>query len=305
MSVAGDLKTKKTAQNRASSRIAPWLPWTDRSGRTSLLKVVFFIICCAPAVYMAFVWWMDKLPNMTTFVVKESGEWSMRFVVAALAISPLRRIAKLNKLILVRRMLGLTSLFYGCVHLWFYFTSERFNWPFILEGALTAPFLTTGYIALLMMIILGLTSNDLSVRLFGTNGWRRLHWAIFPAAVLSLVHFILERRTDGDEIALLSGVILYLIVYRVMRNYNLPTGPVVLIGIAPLIALATAGMEMAFYKFATGVHAQTILWLNVTFAEGMRPAWWVLIACLCVALIMIVKDRMAPAQPGRARRARA
>ncbi len=305
MPVADQLKQRPTTKSRpAPSGIGPWLPWTDRAGRLSMLKLVVFIIVCAPTAYMQAVWWADKLPTMTTFVVKESGEWSMRFIVAAVAVSPLRRIARFNKLILVRRMLGLASLFYGFVHLWFYFTSQHYDWRFILEGALTAPFLTTGYIALLLMIVLGVTSNDLSVRKLGTNGWRRVHWIVFPAAVLSLLHFILERRTDGDEIALISGILLYLLSYRVMRYYNLPTGPIMLFLLAPLAALATVGMEGAFYKFATGVHAPTIMWLNVTFHEGLRPAWWVLFACLIIALVMIVQERFFSSAPARGERRR-
>jgi len=102
-----------------SSGLAHLMPWSERSGRLSTLKLIVFLIVCAPALYWTAQIWADIPAHPVNYIVKESGDWSMRLMVAVLAISPLRRLLRINRLILVRRMLGLAALIYGLIHLVF------------------------------------------------------------------------------------------------------------------------------------------------------------------------------------------
>src|SRR5487761_1412962 len=96
------------------SRMATWLPWTDRAGRLSWLKLVVFLGCLAPGLYMLaqiqFGW---LSPKPVTDLIRECGDWVIRFIVFALAVTPIRHVIRWNKLVDVRRMLGLSAMFYA------------------------------------------------------------------------------------------------------------------------------------------------------------------------------------------------
>jgi sulfoxide reductase heme-binding subunit YedZ len=273
---------------------AHYMPWSERSGRLSQIKLLTFLIVCAPALYWAFEIWADIPANPVNYIIKQSGDWSMRLMVAVLAVSPLRRLLRLNRLILVRRMLGIAALIYGLIHLLFYFVSQDWDWPLIIDGMLTALYLTTGYVALALMLVLGLTSNDWSIHTLGTNGWRRLHWIVYPAAILSLVHFLLEVRADGDEAAIIAGLLLYLFLFRGLRRATGETRLSHLLILAPICGVATLLLEAAYYKWGTGVHAESILWANLDFPHDIRPGWWVLFAGLVIAFGTKAFERFNP-----------
>ena len=293
------MPTRPKASHPRHSALS-WLPWTDRAGRLSWLKLAAFVLLMAPAIYMIIVWRIDRLPNPITFVVKESGAWSMRFLVGVIGISPLRRISSFSRLILIRRMVGLAALSYGLAHLAFYFASQDFNWPLIIDGMLHALYLTTGYVALALMIALGLTSNDASIRLFGTIGWRRLHWLVFPSVLLSLLHFLLEVRVDADEVAIMGGVLIFLAIYRLSLRFGIDMSRNRLLILAPVCALATALLEAAYYRWGTGVHAESILRANIEWSEDIRPSWWVLAIGLGIAFAGSF-HRPRPKVPGQRR----
>ena len=279
------------------SGLAHLMPWTERSGRLSALKLIVFLIVSAPALYWTAQIWADIPAQPVNYIIKESGDWSMRLMVAVLAISPLRRLLRINRLILVRRMLGLAALIYGLIHLVFYFVSQDWDWPLIIDGMITALYLTTGYVALALMLFLGLTSNDVSIRTLGSNGWRRLHWLVYPAAILSLVHFLLEVRADGDEAAIIAGLLLYLFLFRGLRRVTGEARLSHLLILAPLCGIATLVLEAAYYKWGTGVHAESILWANLDFPHDIRPSWWVLFAGLAIAFGTKAYERFNPTQP--------
>ena len=101
-----------------ASDLTAWLPWTDRAGRTSWIKLVTFLAMLAPAVWMLTEWRMGWLsPKPVTDLVRESGDWAMRILILSLAVTPLRYVARFNRVILVRRMVGLAALFYTLAHI--------------------------------------------------------------------------------------------------------------------------------------------------------------------------------------------
>jgi sulfoxide reductase heme-binding subunit YedZ len=276
------------------SPVMPWLPFTDRAGRVSALKLAVFIACCAPAVWMAYRWSAGLLsPKPVTDILRETGDWALRFLVASLAVTPLRYSTRWNRVYLVRRMLGLTALFYTLGHLGFWFAHENFRWLHLLYEAFFRTYLLIGVIATVLMVILGVTSNDASVRGLGAAKWNALHWWTYPAALASLVHYFMLIRLDATQAALLAGLCVLFAGFRLLRKMNADFGALHLLALAVLSGLATALIEIGYYAFATGAQASRLIGAHWDFTYQVRPAWWVLGAGLAMALARVVRDVMS------------
>ena len=148
----------------------------------------------------------------------------------SLAVTPLRRIANWPKLILVRRMLGLTALFYAldasdALHIDLKLDIYRV----VTEIALRF-YLTIGFVALLALIALGSTSTDAAIKRLGRN-WNRLHKIVYSIGLLAAFHFFIQSKADVYEPTLMAGFFLLLMFYRLAhwRGFSL-TSPLVLVG---------------------------------------------------------------------------
>lgn len=269
----------------------PWLPFTDRAGRVSAFKLAVFIACCAPAAWMAYRWGAGLLsPKPVTDILRDTGDWALRFLVASLAVSPLRHSTRWNRVYTVRRMLGLTALFYTLAHLGFWFGHENFRWLHILYEAFFRTYLVIGVIATAIMAILGITSNDASVKRLGAAGWNRLHWWVYPAALASLVHYFMLIRLDATQAALMAGLCTLFAGFRFLRKVKVDFGVIDLLALALIAALATAAIEIGYYAFATGANASRLIGAHLDFTYQVRPAWWVLAAGLFMAIARAARD---------------
>lgn len=266
-------------------------PWTDRAGRLSWLKLLVFLACCAPAVWIAWQWYAGLLsPKPITDVLRQTGDWALRFLVAALAVSPLRHATRWNRIYITRRMLGLTALFYTLGHLGFWFAHENFVWWTILMESFLRVYLLIGYVATFIMIALGITSNEAAIRRLGSQGWNNLHWWIYPAALASLIHYFMLVRLDATQAALMAGLCALFAGFRVLRKRKADFGVASLIALALVAGIATALIEAGYYAFATGVDARRLLEAHLDFSYTIRPAWHVLGAGLAMALARFVRD---------------
>lgn len=263
------------------------LPFTDRAGRVSWLKLAVFIACCAPAVWMAQRWSAGLLsPKPVTDILRETGDWALRFLAASLAVTPLRHATRWNRIYIVRRMLGLTALFYTLAHLGFWFAHENFRWGAILSESVLRVYLIVGYVGLFLMAALGATSNEASIRRLGAAGWQRLHWWAYPAALASLVHYFMLIRLDATQAALLAGLCALFAGFRLLRSARPQFGSLDLLALAVAAGLGTAAIEIGYYAFATGVNASRLIDAHFDFTYQIRPAWWVLGAGLALAALM-------------------
>lgn len=279
----------------AASNIMPWLPFTDRAGRISLFKLLVFIVCCAPAVWMAWRWSAGLLsPKPVTDILRETGDWALRFLAATLAVTPLRRTTRWNRIYTVRRMLGLTALFYTLAHVGFWFAHENFRWLHLLTEAFLRTYLLIGVVATAIMVVLGVTSNDASVRRLGAARWNALHWWVYPAAFASLVHYFMLIRLDATQAALLAGLCTLFVGFRFLRKAKGEVGALRLFALAIVSALATAVIEIGYYAVATGAQASRLVGAHLDFSYQVRPAWWVLAAGLALMLARIVRDAFGP-----------
>jgi len=268
-------------------------PWTDRSGGFSPLKLVTLVGLCVPATWIGVALWMDALgarPVMA--VIHETGEWAVRFLLLSLAVTPLRRIGKWPRLVLVRRMVGLAALAYGLAHLMLYAVELNLDIARVASEILRRIYLTIGFAALLGLAALGATSTDRAVRRLGRN-WGRLHSIAYVIAVLALLHFFMQSKIDVTQATIMAGLFLLAMGYRLANWRGYATSAPVLAAVAAIAAVATVVVEVTWFATATGVDPMRILAANLDFSYSIRPVWWVLVAGLCLSLIPLVRRRDA------------
>jgi sulfoxide reductase heme-binding subunit YedZ len=180
--------------------------------RRFLLKAPVFAACLAPALYLAYGAYAGTLgANPIKTITEETGTWTLRLLVATLAITPLRRWAGLPALIRFRRMLGLFAFFYGTLHLLTYvWLDQFFAVPDILADIAKRPFITMGMAAFLLMVPLALTSTAGWIRRLGRN-WQRLHRLVYLSALAGVVHYWWLVKADTSRpfrYAAIVGVLL-------------------------------------------------------------------------------------------------
>lgn len=273
-------------------------PWTDRAGRLSLLKLAVFIGLFLPAVWILWQWWNgDLFPKVVTELIHRTGDWAARLLVLSLLVTPLRRIADWNRLILVRRMVGLAALAYALTHFGLYIVDQKFDlWRVGSEIALRI-YLTIGFVALLGLSALGITSTDGMIRRLGGKRWNRLHSLVYAIAVLAILHYFMQSKIDATQATLLGGFLLYLLLWRIMQRLGIAGTAVSLTGLAVVAALATVAMEAAWYAFGTTAPWYRIMLANLTPQIMIRPAWVVLAAGLVLAVIGMVRQRPRQGTP--------
>lgn len=276
-------------------------PWRDRAGRVSGLKLATFLFALAPGLWLAGAYAADALgAKPITALLHGTGEWAVRFLMLSLAVTPLRRIAHAPKLILVRRMLGLTVLAYGLIHLMLYVVDQNFVLTKVVSEIVSRIYLTIGFVALLGLVVLGVTSTDGMIRRLG-KAWPRLHKTVYVIAILGLIHYYLQAKIDVSDPVFWTGAFLLLMGHRAMQRFGWPTNPLTLAGLAVVAALLTALLEAAWYGVASGIPASLVLSANLDVPDTIRPAWWVLALGLAVPVLNAVRARMDKSGRGKAK----
>ena len=283
------------------SALALWAPWNDRAGRLSWLKLATFVALVAPAVWMAIEWRFGFYsPRPTVDAVRESGDWALRILVASLAVTPLRYVTRWNRLILIRRPLGLAALFYTLGHIALWCVDLGFDWGMIVHELFSRLFLTIGLVGTLLLAALGVTSNDWGIRTLGARNWNRLHWWTYVATLLSVLHFFMETRLDVTQSTLLAGLFALAMAFRATRKYLSPDfAP--LLGAAALCGVATAGIEAFYYGVSTRISPLRVLKANLDFSYSIRPAWWVFGVGVLIALLSFTRVLTNAPPPARKR----
>jgi methionine sulfoxide reductase heme-binding subunit len=275
-------------------------PWADRAGRLVPLKLAVFVGALLPAIAIAGALLAGEAgPRPFTYVIHETGDWAVRFLLAGLAVTPLRRALDWPRLIQVRRMLGLTALAYALVHLGTYVADLQFDLAKVATEIALRIYLTIGFVAVLGLVALGVTSTDGAIRRMGRS-WTLLHRLVYPITALGLAHYFMQSKVDVSAATLHAGVFLVLMAYRVIVAAGRPLSPAWLAVAAVAGALATVALEVAWYGLATGVPADRILMANLDLARMVRPAWWIGAAALGVALLAVARGRLG-GRPGGVR----
>ena len=203
----------------ASSRATPW-PWLLRAW----VKPLVFVACLAPLAWLVVAAASNALgANPAEALIRSLGEWALRFLCLALAVTPLRQLTGQPALARLRRMVGLWAFAYALLHLLAYAWLDRgLEWSELLADIAQRPFILVGTLAWGLLLLLALTSFDAAMRWLGGKRWRVLHRAVYLVAPLALLHFYWMRAGKRNWLevgvyALVLGLLLGWRAYSAWR----------------------------------------------------------------------------------------
>src|ERR1700728_1028887 len=161
-------------------------------------KVVVFLLCLVP---LGLLIWRavhgDLTANPIEYITHRTGDWTLRFLVITLAITPLRKILHVPQLIRFRRMFGLFAFFYGFCHFSVYLTFDQvFDLHGIWADVAKRRYITVGFTGFVLMIPLALTSTAGWIRRLGGKRWAMLHRAIYLTAIAGVIHYFWLVKSD-------------------------------------------------------------------------------------------------------------
>jgi methionine sulfoxide reductase heme-binding subunit len=270
---------------------------TDRSGTFAPLKALLLAGLAAPVAYLLYRAAIHDLgPLPYKEALHRTGDWAVRFLVLALALTPFQRALNAPKLAIIRRMAGVGAFTYAALHFLLFIANSNFKLSFVASEILLRIYLTIGFVALLGLSALAATSTDAMLRRLGPR-WKQLHRLVYGFAVLALIHFFLQSKIDVSEAVLYSGLFLTLMIHRLALRYRLALTPLRLAGLAAAGAAVTALLEFAWYGVATGVDPWRILKANAMLSFGLRPALIVLLAGIAMAALAWAWPRISGALP--------
>jgi sulfoxide reductase heme-binding subunit YedZ len=160
--------------------------------------------------------------NPVEAMLDRFGNWSIRFLLIALAVTPLRKLTGRNWLTRFRRMLGLFAFFYVLMHflVWLmldrglYFTPFTEVIPLVIEDIIERTFITIGFAALLMLLAMAVTSTNGMRRRLGRN-WQRLHNAVYVVGVLGIWHYWWQVKKGPDDAIYYAAILAVLLGLRI------------------------------------------------------------------------------------------
>jgi methionine sulfoxide reductase heme-binding subunit len=188
------------------------------------IKPLLFVVCLIPLGQLAYrAYDADLGANPIDTVTRFTGSWALIFLLASLAVTPLRRLTGWHELIKFRRMLGLYAFFYALLHFsTFVGLDHFFDLNRIGKDILKRPYVTAGFTAFVMMIPLALTSTAGMIRRLGKR-WQQLHRLVYFAAVAAVIHFYWLVKSDIRRPAQYAAVLALLLGYRLVARWLQPS----------------------------------------------------------------------------------
>jgi methionine sulfoxide reductase heme-binding subunit len=180
------------------------------------IKPIVFSICLAPVLWLGWRAWHEDLgANPIEFITHFTGDWTLRFLAATLAVTPLRKLAGVPQLIRYRRMIGLFAFFYGTLHFLTYIWLDKFfDFHEMVKDVGKRPFITAGFTAFVLLIPLAATSTAAWIRRLGGKRWRMLHRLVYISAAAGVVHYYWLVKSDVRAPLRYGGVVALLLAYR-------------------------------------------------------------------------------------------
>lgn len=253
---------------------------TDRSGAFSVLKTLMLAALAAPLAYLLY---RAAIHDLGPLPYKEAlhrvGDWAVRFLVFALALTPFQRALNFPRLAIIRRMAGVGAFTYALLHFLLYIANSNFQLGLVASEIVLRIYLTIGFVALLGLSALAATSTDGMVKRLGLR-WKQLHRLVYVIAFLALIHYFLQSKIDVSQAVIYTGLFVSLMIHRLVIRYRLALTPARLAGLAVVTSILTAAIEALWYGLATGVDPWRILMANAMVKFGLRPAVVVLLAGL-------------------------
>lgn len=187
------------------------------------LKPIAFLLCLTPAAVLAWNFWgvmHDRPEALGANPIREAeiftGLWTLRFLAITLAVTPVRELLGIGALAKYRRMLGLFTFFYACVHLsmwvgvdWF------FDWKAMGGEIAKHKYILIGMTTFVLLLPLALTSTNAAVRRLGGARWARLHRLVYVCAITGTVHYLWAVKKDT------LFPLIYLVVFALLLGFRL------------------------------------------------------------------------------------
>jgi sulfoxide reductase heme-binding subunit YedZ len=187
---------------------------------THLAKLAIGVLALVPA---ARIGWLAEAgalgPNPIAEAMNRLGFWTLTLLLVTLAPTPIQIVTGWKWPLRLRRMLGLETFLYVCLHFAVYLGVDQFfDLGAIGKDIVKRKFITVGFTAFLLLIPLAITSTDGMVRRLGFVRWKRLHRLIYLAAALGVVHFVWRVKSDLRQPLVFAAALAVLLVIRSMRS---------------------------------------------------------------------------------------
>lgn len=274
--------------------------WRDRRGRISALRIAVLAFLALPVALAAYAFQTAGFgARPINDVIHRTGYWALIFLLVTLSVTPLARVGRFNRVIDVRRMLGVGAFVYAATHILLYTADQMFDLIKVATEIVLRLYLTIGFIALLGLATLTVTSTDAMVRRLGARRWQRLHQLVYGIALLALIHFFQQTKADVWVPTFVAGLFVWLMGFRLLMRLRKGA-----ISALSLTILAVGAGALVLFGEAFGIalyyRVSPLLVLQSSFEfdlDMIRPGWLVLGAGLCVVVLHAVQTwRRKPAR---------
>jgi len=185
-------------------------------------KPVVFLLCLLP---LAALGWQalhgELTANPIEFITHATGDWTLRFLIITLCVTPFRKILQLPELIRFRRMLGLFAFFYACLHFTTYIWLDKFfDLPEMWKDIAKRKYITVGFTAFLLLIPLAVTSTAGWIRRLGGKRWQLLHRLIYFSATLGVIHYYWLVKSAVIRPLTYGAIVAILLLWRLFASLS-------------------------------------------------------------------------------------
>jgi sulfoxide reductase heme-binding subunit YedZ len=157
--------------------------------------------------------------NPIEYINRFLGDWAIRFLLLALAVTPVRGITGWTPLMRFRRMIGLFAFFYASMHLSSYIVLDQFfDWTEIWKDIVKRNYITVGVVNFVLLASLAATSTKGMIKRLGAKRWTKLHKLVYVAGIAACLHFYMMRKGVQLEPIIYAGICAVLLAYRVAAH---------------------------------------------------------------------------------------
>ena len=193
-----------------------------------IAKPLVFAACLGPFAWIAWTAYASGFSptgplgaNPIEYINRYLGDWAIRFLLLALAITPVRGITGWNVVMRSRRMIGLYAFFYVCLHISSYIGLDQFfDWGEIWRDIVKRNYITVGMVNFIVLATLAATSTNAMVKRLGGKRWTKLHKLVYAAGILACFHFYMMRKGVQLEPIIYAGICAVLLSYRIAAAWR-------------------------------------------------------------------------------------
>lgn len=189
--------------------------WIER-----VVKPTLFVVCLIPLTLITWDAFNNQLgANPIEKIMRRTGDWTLRFLLITLTITPARQLLNLPWLIKLRRMLGLFAFFYALLHFTNYiWLDQYFDLDEIIKDVIKRKYITIGFACFLMLIPLAITSTNKMIKRLGGKRWQKLHKSVYAIAIGGVIHYLWLVKKDLSEPLIYAVLLAILLGYRIWQS---------------------------------------------------------------------------------------